>query len=234
MGSHNEVAEESKEDEVEVMTEKRRVVATQEENPFGVPLQELLAGVTWSYSRRSTLGQCTRRYYYEYFGANKRAAKQEPLKESLHFLKGLQNRHERTGTIAHLVIAAFLRKAQAGEMWNVDRLVSWARDIFKTDTGYSRAHPDGDVPPSGKYPPVLLHEYHYHYPDANDLCREAETRMVEAIRSFARDSRFSEFREAGSAPRALVGSTRQSTGYYGRAKYQLIHVSTWWNCTRTP
>ncbi|MBI4322044.1 MAG: PD-(D/E)XK nuclease family protein [Chloroflexi bacterium] len=216
------------------MTEKRRVVATQEENPFGVPLQELLAGVTWSYSRRSTLGQCTRRYYYEYFGANKRAAKQEPLKESLHFLKGLQNRHERTGTIAHLVIAAFLRKAQAGEMWNVDRLVSWARDIFKTDTGYSRAHPDGDVPPSGKYPPVLLHEYHYHYPDANDLCREAETRMVEAIRSFARDSRFSEFREAGSAPRALVGSTRQSTGYYGRAKYQLIHVSTWWNCTRTP
>jgi hypothetical protein len=131
-------------------------------------------------------------------------AKQEPLKAWLHFLKGLQNRYERTGTIAHLVIATYMRKAQGGEGWIVDRLVSWARDIFKADTEYSRAHPDGDVLPGGKYPPVLLQEYHYHYPDTEDLCRETEARMVDALRNFATGDHFRKFREAGSNTGALV------------------------------
>ncbi|MCL4553184.1 MAG: PD-(D/E)XK nuclease family protein [Candidatus Marsarchaeota archaeon] len=186
------------------MTAQSRAAVAQAEDLFGVISRELLGKVRWSYSRRSTLGQCTRRYYYEYFGSNRLVAKQEPLKELLHFLKGLQNRHERTGAIAHLVIAVYLRKAQGGEVWSVDRLVGWARDIFKADLNYSRAHPDGDIPPSGQYPPVLLQEYHYRYADAEQICLEAETRMTQALRNLATSDAFRAFLVAGSKAGALI------------------------------
>lgn len=204
MGTHVKVTPEFEEEEFGIVTAHTRAIAAQEENPFGAISPQIPGKVRWSYSRRSTLGQCTRRYYYEYFGSNKLVAKQEPQKELLHFLKGLQTRHERTGAIAHLVIATYLRKAQGGAVWSVDRLVSWARDIFKADRQHSRAHPDGDVPPSGQYPPILLQEYHYQYPDAEELCSEAETRMAEALRNLATGDPFRRFLQAGSEAGALV------------------------------
>jgi hypothetical protein len=80
-----------------------------------LPLEARLARLTWSYSRRSTLEQCARRYYYEYFGASLRAAKGASDKEDLHFLKGLATRHERAGAIAHLAIAWYFKRAQGGQ-----------------------------------------------------------------------------------------------------------------------
>ena len=157
-----------------------------------------LFGISWSYSRRSTLNQCARKYYYEYFGANKRAAEQEPMKEQLRFLKLLQNRNERTGKILHTAISTFLRKSREGVIWNVDRLVGWACEIFHKDIDYSRIHPDMDQPLLGKYPPVLLREYHYRDSNADVLCEEATTRLATALRSFCTDVRYQEFREAGT------------------------------------
>jgi hypothetical protein len=168
-------------------------------------LRERLAALTWSYSRRSTLEQCARRYYYEYYGANRRLAKGVADKEDLHFLKQLATRHERAGSIVHMVIAWYLRQVQKGAVPGVERLVGWARQLYAADRAYSRAHPDGAVLAApARFPPVLLREYHYRDPRADLLCDETETRLAEALVAFATAEAFSEFRRAAGVPGALI------------------------------
>lgn len=172
-----------------------------------------LTGLTWSHSRRSTLEQCPLRYYYEYYGANMRTAKGEPAKETLHFLKKVENRHERAGSLLHLAIGYYFRQARRGERPDVERLVAWARTIFANDRAHSRAHPEGG--PAGapaQHPPVLLREYHYALPDADALCDEADARLAAALRSFATDNCFAAFRAGGVAPDALVEAAIKLSG----------------------
>src|SRR5712692_7966026 len=129
-----------------------------------------MESIAWSYSRRSTLERCALRYYFEYFGANRRTAKAETAKEELHLLKSLSNRHERTGTILHLAIAWYLRQAQRGQAPSVERLVGWGQRLFDADRAYSRRNPDGGrLDEHTKFPPILLREYHYQQADAEQL-----------------------------------------------------------------
>ena len=165
----------------------------------------LLQSITWSYSRRSTFERCALRYYFQYFGANTRLAKAEPDKEELRLLKSVSSRHERTGSILHLAIAWCLRAAQRGEEPSTDRLVGWARRLFVADRAYSRLDPDGLNPDHGsRFPPVLLREYHYRQPDAEQLCEEAEQRLLDALRTFATDQSLNSLRLAGATPGALL------------------------------
>lgn len=55
--------------------------------------------------------QCPLRYYFEYYGSHLRMARDEPRKERLRFLKSLSNRHLRTGTIVHLIIRTYFKRA---------------------------------------------------------------------------------------------------------------------------
>ncbi len=173
-------------------------------SPGGVERRNLLAKVRWSYSRRTALEQCPRRYYYEYYGASARLASGDGDKATLRRLKALQNRHERAGTIVHLVISTYFRKAQSGEVWEPDRLCKWALGIFRKDWAYSRADPDGVSQPREHFPPVLLHEYYYRHSNAAAVCSETENRLAEAIHTFATSPRFAEFRVAGVVPGSLV------------------------------
>src|SRR5437762_1784719 len=137
------------------------------------PILELLAQIVWSHSRRGMLEQCPLRYYFTYYGSNKLLADKEPQHALLSRLKALQNRHQRTGTILHHVIATNFRKAQAGEAWSTGRLIDWARLLFQKDVEYSRSHPEGENPPEGRYAPTLLQEFYYQMPDAMKLCAQA-------------------------------------------------------------
>src|SRR5260370_35659974 len=101
------------------------LVELEDEKPVAV---DCIADVEWSYSRRSLLEQCARRYYYAYYGANLRDAPDEPDKIRLHRLKKLQNRYTRAGKIVHLMIATYFRKAQHRDVWTLDRLIKWARE----------------------------------------------------------------------------------------------------------
>jgi hypothetical protein len=165
---------------------------------------ENLKNVVWSYSRRSTLEQCARRYYYEYYGSNKKTAKEESNKKELHSLKQLQNRYERTGSILHLVISQYFRKAQNGESWTISRLESWARDIFQKDIVYSEAGHNKDDLPTGPFPPVSLQEFYYTIPNAKDLCQGSLEQMLQSLRSFYSGKEFTYFRDNGVKGNALV------------------------------
>jgi hypothetical protein len=96
------------------------------------------------------LEQCTRRYYYEYFGSNKRTAKQEPYKVELHFLKNqIHNRYLLSGSALHTVIRSYFKNAQKGDIWDVNRLENFALKIFQDSWAYSEKHPDGKFVPDG-------------------------------------------------------------------------------------
>lgn len=161
--------------------------------------REEAATLVWSYSRRSTLDQCPRQYYYEYYGSHKRTAQSESSKDALRFLKGLHNRYTRAGDILHRAIRVHLLDSQRPAPRSVDQLLQWARDIFRADRDHSRRHPDGDgTVADAKYPPALLSEYHYRLPDADALVAEAEERLLGALRTFVIDERFRAFRAAAS------------------------------------
>ncbi|MBE7432925.1 MAG: PD-(D/E)XK nuclease family protein [Anaerolineales bacterium] len=159
--------------------------------------------INWSFSKRSTLEQCSRKYYYEYYGASKRNAKQEENKSELFLLKYLQNRYERTGAILHLVISHYLKKAQQGEVITLNRLEDWARILFNKDLEISTNYNE-PTPPEGQYPPVILQELYYKIPDALKLCNEALDNVIQAFRNFYTSSRYANFREISQKPESLV------------------------------
>ena len=165
---------------------------------------ERLAKVTWSYSKRSVLIQCPRKYYYEYYGANKRTAKNEPLKGQLHFLKKLQNRYERTGALLHLMISQYLKKARAGDVLTFERLRPWVSDIYQKDINFSAEYHDEVVVPDHINAPILMHEFYYKQRDANTVCVDAGTRMIDGLRIFFESKIFGQFRFYGANDEACI------------------------------
>ena len=158
----------------------------------------------WSYSRRSLLEQCPRAYYYQYYGANKRTAKAEPLKERLHFLKSLTNRHLRAGDIVHLVIRTYLNSLQKKDVWDVRRVLSWASQIFQNDYSYSSAYQQGAEHSNDRYPPALLLEFYHDLENADRLFYESESRMIAALENFVSNPAFANFRNGVCHPNALI------------------------------
>lgn len=176
------------------------------------PLHQAVAAITWSHSLRSALERCARLYYYTYFGANKQTARGEPQKDTLHFLKNVETRQQRAGSILHTAIGAYFRKAKQGDFWGASRLVDFARRIFVEDIAFSRDNPDGPVPTDEKFPPVLLREYHYRHPEADRLCEEALEGLVRNVRGFASSEVFETYRAAGREPGSEVERHFQLTG----------------------
>jgi hypothetical protein len=160
-----------------------------------------IAKINWSYSKRGTLDQCPRRYYYTYYAANGRMKTQDP---QARLLSHLHNRHERTGQILHLVISTFLRKARSGETWTTKRLVGWAESLFKKDCNNSRRFKleNGRVDADGNA--IILQEFFYGEPNTEALCAAAKERLVNAITEFAENTVFTAVRESGMGPEALI------------------------------
>jgi hypothetical protein len=166
---------------------------------------EALRDVTWSYSRRSLVEQCPLRYYFEYYGSKLHSAPGEPLKQELRFLKTLASRHERTGSILHLVIAKSLKDARANLPYDEVGLIDWARKLFWSDVVASRSNPDGGPAfTDGPYPPVLLREYHYRSPEAERQCIEAGQRLVAALKTFFSEPRLETLRTGATSPQSVI------------------------------
>lgn len=175
----------------------------QKDNAMEESRVDAIHKVAWSYSKRTVLEQCTRKYYYSYFGGNKRLAKDDQDKEIIVTLKHLQNRYERVGKILHLVIGAYLKNTQKGNPWNADRLKNWAREIFEKDIAYSQAPSSMDIS-EDKYPPALLAEFYYELPDALALCLQAKNRLVQALDTFLNSEALHKYRQGGSQVDAII------------------------------
>jgi len=127
------------------------------------------------------------------------------LKEKLHFLKSLTNRHMRTGNILHLVIGTYLKRRKAGNELSLQWALSWANKMYSDDLAFSRAYRQGTAKQSEeKYPPVLLEEFYYGLPQAEELWQESNDRMIAAITAALSDPATREFLLGGAQDDAYV------------------------------
>ena len=172
--------------------------------PVPVRRRATLDRVTWSYSRRSTFEQCPRRYFYQYYGANKRGSLPEVKRQRLRFLKGLRNRHERAGGLLHLGIAKYLRDSNTGAVAEPGGLGRWLAGIFEKDIAYSASDPGGTTPHSGSYPPVLLSEFYNGQSDAEELCHAARARMTAGFETFCVSPSYPQFRDLSGYSDVLI------------------------------
>jgi len=175
-----------------------------------------VTGVNWSFSRRSMLEQCARRYYYEYYGASKRNALSEPDKDQLHNLKRIENRFARAGSILHLVISQYFRQAQNGISWDLNKLQNWAKDLFMKDINYSYADPDGLSVHRESYPPILLQEFNQRLTNAKDMCLDLLERTLDSLTSFYVSEKFLFYREAGKTKGSLIEHLFKLKRYFVR------------------
>lgn len=183
------------------------------DNPF--------AGLEWSYSKRHLLERCNLAFYYNYYGANKLKARNEANKEELHFLKQLRGCYEVIGTHFHSILRQYFGAAQRGTFWSVEFLVKLARSKIKADRDYSKEYVRTGIASRAKNPPNLLHEYYYGQADVDQIYTEMEDRLVEALRNFANEAKFREFRLAGGQPSALVERRISLKGFPFRVTGQL-------------
>jgi len=158
----------------------------------------------WSHSRRTQFERCLLQYYFAYYGASSRTAKFDTNKQQLRFLKDLSNRHERTGSILHLAIATYLRQVQRGSSAGFQSIAQWARRIFSADRTFSRQYDGQPAMPSTAFPPVLLREYYYHQRDAEQMCDEAEARLIAALQTFSNGSAAGRFRFAAQLANVAI------------------------------
>jgi len=150
----------------------------------------------WSFSRREVFERCQRLYYYFYYGSATRLATAQPEKESLRFLKTLSSRYLRAGDILHRVIRLALKASERGDPWPSAAVLDRARRMFEADRTFSRNWSEGSHVPMGDNSPVLLMEYYYRFPRAEQICNEVAERMYLALTSFCRAEEFRPFRDA--------------------------------------
>lgn len=168
-------------------------------------LEAQLGSIDWSYSRRTVLNRCPRQYYFEYFGASKRQAEDDPSKRLLMDLKSLSNRDLRVGDLVHGSIARYFRAAQKGFLMSVGDLVPQAVARFRADRDYSRLLAAGQSDPPANQPEVVaLREYVYADPEVERLMDEAEARLRFALNAFGALPALEPFRFAGRGLDALV------------------------------
>ncbi|NMC59736.1 MAG: PD-(D/E)XK nuclease family protein, partial [Candidatus Methanofastidiosa archaeon] len=104
----------------------------------------------------------------------------------------------------HLIISSYLRKSKEGIQWGVDRLVSWANDLFKKDIAFSQSINSNWEVPKEKYPPAALSEFYYSDPDAVEKCLSSISRLTAALKSFMTNPLYSEFRLKGIQPESII------------------------------
>ncbi len=154
-------------------------------------------GLSWSYSRRESLDQCTRRHFFQYYGG---ALEDAEIRVRVQFLRSVKNRYLRTGELAHLVVGTYFKKMKLGKTLSVDWGTPWARNLFREDRKYSAYVRAGGAPAKAQYPPVILDEILSNGDGHDKLLSQAEEQMLTSIHHFFTSSIFLEFRELGASP----------------------------------
>lgn len=170
------------------------------------------AGLSWSYSRREALDQCTRRYFFQYYAG---AMEGTELKAKVIFLKNVKNRYLRTGDLVHLVIGTYFKKIKQGKTLSADWLVKWARELFLEDRNYSVHIRAGGTPSTMKFPPVLLDEVLNEVDGHGALLSQSEEQMVSSIKNFFSPT-FSEFRALGASSDSNIERRLSLKGFPAR------------------
>src|SRR6266567_2737718 len=168
------------------------------------------AGLKWSYSRRESLEQCNRRYFFQYYADKLEDAE---VRARAQFLKRVKNRHLRTGELVHLVIGTYFKKLKQGKKLSADWLTQWAKDLFREDREYSTQIRAGGAVSNRRYPPVILDEIVSEEDGHGALLSQAQEQMVTSIQNFFTAAVFSEFHALGACLGSSVERKLSLHGY---------------------
>jgi hypothetical protein len=90
--------------------------------------------VKWSYSKRSILDSCLRRYFYQYYDESN----ENSSTLSIPSLKRLASKEAVFGNIIHWIIACSLRSAQKGTEWDDERIISFGQKMVEDTISRSK------------------------------------------------------------------------------------------------
>jgi len=190
-------------------------------------------GLNWSYSRRESVEQCTRRYFFQYYAYT---LGDTEFKARVQFLRSVKNRHLRTGELVHLMISTYFKKLKQGKRLSADWLTKWAKDLFQKDRKYSAHIQGGGMASNEPYPPILLDEILCKDQEGDSLLSQAEGQMLKAIQHFFTSPTFSEFRELGASPESYIERKLSLQGFpvpvsgkvdLARAKESSVTIVDW-------
>lgn len=155
--------------------------------------------IKWSYSKRSTLNSCLRRYFYQYYGSKKGY----PNAEKVELLKKLSSKETVFGNIIHWIIACSLRNAQKGQEWDEERIISFGHkmlddSILTSKRFESKKHFQGSE--------NIFMEIVFNEQNSEDLREEAKHRIQMCIENLFLSSEFIKIYEAGKLDYSLVES----------------------------
>ncbi len=153
--------------------------------------------VKWSYSKRSTLDSCPRRYFYHYYGVNK----ENSSLLSISSLKRLTSKEAVIGNIIHWIIACSLRSAQKGVEWDDERIVSFGQKLVEDSISRSLQFNNIDKFQQNEnfFMEIVLDEV-----NIDNLRDEAFERIETCIDNLFESAEFYKIYEAGKLDYSLV------------------------------
>jgi hypothetical protein len=167
-------------------------------------------GLNWSYSRRESLEQCTRRYFFQYYTAE---LQNTEMRNRAQFLKNVKNRFLRSGELVHLVISTYFKNLKKGKTLSADWAAKWAKELFAKDRNYSAHVRGGGLLWQQQYPPTILDEIMNSSENGAALLIQTEEQMVSSIRNFFGASAFSDFRRLGASAQSRIEAKLSLTGF---------------------
>lgn len=161
-----------------------------------------LEKVGWSHSKMTLVHQCNRAYFYRHYGSKKNTLN-NPDYERIRFLKGLSSEHLAAGDIVHSVIAASLRRAQTGELWNEHRLLGFAQSLLTQSLNFSEALRKG-ARPVVEYPPISLREIVFGTEELAALRNRIWEKIEMNLLNYSQSEIFAFFKQQAARPDSFI------------------------------
>jgi hypothetical protein len=143
---------------------------------------QLINELSWSHSRRNTFEECSRKYFYHYYGSWEGWSWNAPQRQKeLYLHKKLVNRWMWMGTVVHKAVEYLLKQHREGE--ELESLEYYLDLITK------RMRKDYSGSISGKYPSrpskiVGLFEHHYAESIESSVWKELNGQALECFETF--------------------------------------------------
>jgi hypothetical protein len=179
---------------------------------IGKTVEQETQNISWSPSKMNTAKQCSRRFYYQYYGSKKSKAKNEPDKERLQFLANFSNKSLVAGEIVHAVIAAYFRKAKSKEVWGFDRLRSFGFHMLQQAIQYSKRIKAG-APLQHEYPPSIFKEIFFDLISESAIEDEVRSKIESNLKNFVGSDKFEHLRKGGQSFNSVIEE---------KAKFELV------------
>ena len=155
-----------------------------------------LINYPWSHSRINFLDSCPLKYFYQYYAAKGRTAKNIPGKKRIAFLSHLATKHLIVGTIIHDAIDNYFKCYKNGLNYDLAMILNWAfqklEDIYRL-TERARSNPDIQFKNGEK----IFKELYYKTVDATEFKLAVEEKIKICLTNFYKAEEFEGFRRAG-------------------------------------